>query len=262
MGKVLLRASVFSSVTWGDNRSHLTGLLAELPSVNERCGVYGGKTQSKRWSLGNSKYSLFWGEIAHPLLREPGSSPCPFQAHTPWAPAGDKSSCTSAACHWRALWAPPPPPDTELGEQGPSPTQIARDGRRFLSQRQRNKQIPNHQQGSQHKNQHKPFGKCTNSHDNVACFHPVILPLSHTSKNNPQWGGGWKPRVPGWMFIIYFHRCSVKILGRPKASCKYFKFNNGSQSACLYVFCNETDNLLGKQNKQAHVIISTTREAL
>lgn len=155
-----------------------------------------------------------------------------------------------------------PPPDTELGEQGPSPTQIARDGRRFLSQRQRNKQILNHQQGSQHKNQHKPFGKCTNSHDNVACFHPVILPLSHTSKNNPQWGGGWKPRVPGWMFIIYFHRCSVKILGRPKASCKYFKFNNGSQSACLYVFCNETDNLLGKQNKQAHVIISTTREAL
>ena len=77
MGKALLRASVSSSVTWGDNRSHLTGLLADLLSINERCGVYGGKTQSKGWSLGKSKYSLFWGEIAHSLLREPGSSLVP-----------------------------------------------------------------------------------------------------------------------------------------------------------------------------------------
>ena len=53
---------------------------------------------------------------------------------------------------------------------------------------QRNKQIPNHQQGSQHKTRHQPSRKCPDSRENVHMPSPGIPSLSPTWRKNPKLG--------------------------------------------------------------------------
>lgn len=130
------------------------------------------------------KYSPSWGNWHVPCRGNQahtvqGLISCPFGAHTPCecqlgTKTGAPSSCTSTSQPWRALWGYCQA--QTWGNTHPLPTNH-RASSQLLTQpslkRQRNKQIPNHQQGSQRGNQYKPTGKCTNGHQNVCRLSPI-----------------------------------------------------------------------------------------
>lgn len=130
--------------------------------------------------LGGTGTFPAWG-TRHTQFR--GSSPVPLVptllGSASWGQKqnGAPSSCTSTSRPWRALWGHCQAQTWE--NTHPLPTNHKASSQLLTQpsvERQRNKQIPNHQRGSQRGNQYKPSGKCTNGHENVCRLSPISKP--------------------------------------------------------------------------------------
>lgn len=222
---------VSSSVIGNNHGSHFPGLLA----LTIHKWVY-GEGDSERWSLRKSKPSLSRGELALFLPSEPAH----VVQEGPWN-------------LWRTTWrpnqvspAPAPPPPVPGGRCGvtvthrsgrtpPLPIQItgpaASCGPSLPSLgRQRNQQIPSHQQGSQRANQHKPSGKCTNGHESACVLSLRNFISRPMRRNNPKRGAGGGQRVPRCLSHL-----NAKNLGRHTAEQRSFKLTE-APNALVSVF--------------------------